>query len=214
MPVANLKTLPVTTYSYRQIVSFEPEQPAVKEQMLREPDVQIPESVYHSRLAKERAAAAAEVEARLRGELERQKEVEASKISAALKDFGITRAEYFASLEAEVVNLALAVARRILHREAQVDPMLVAALVQLALGQFKDGSKVVLRVSAGQAARWERHFAAANLPLSISIESDATMEPGDCVLQTELGTAAFGIDAQLKEVEKGFLDVLALRPQA
>jgi flagellar assembly protein FliH len=32
------------------------------------------------------------------------------------------------------------------------------------------------------------------------------------VLQTELGSANFSLDAQLKEVEQGFFDLLALRP--
>jgi hypothetical protein len=32
------------------------------------------------------------------------------------------------------------------------------------------------------------------------------------VLETELGDAHFGLDRQLKEVEQGFFDLLALRP--
>jgi flagellar assembly protein FliH len=32
------------------------------------------------------------------------------------------------------------------------------------------------------------------------------------VLETELGSANFGLDTQLKEVEQGFFDLLALRP--
>ena len=34
----------------------------------------------------------------------------------------------------------------------------------------------------------------------------------DCILETELGSANFGLDTQLKEVEQGFFDLLALRP--
>ena len=41
---------------------------------------------------------------------------------------------------------------------------------------------------------------------------DAQLSDQDCVLETELGTANFGLDAQLKEVEQGFFDLLALRP--
>ena len=35
---------------------------------------------------------------------------------------------------------------------------------------------------------------------------------GDCILETDMGSANFGIDAQLKEVEQGFFDLLAQRP--
>jgi flagellar assembly protein FliH len=34
----------------------------------------------------------------------------------------------------------------------------------------------------------------------------------DCLLETELGVANFGLDTQLKEIEKGFFDLMALRP--
>jgi flagellar assembly protein FliH len=34
----------------------------------------------------------------------------------------------------------------------------------------------------------------------------------DCVLETSLGSANFSINAQLKEVEQGFFDLLAQRP--
>jgi len=39
------------------------------------------------------------------------------------------------------------------------------------------------------------------------------MGPDDCVLETDVGSASFSIEAQLKEVEQGFFDLLAQRPQ-
>jgi flagellar assembly protein FliH len=47
----------------------------------------------------------------------------------------------------------------------------------------------------------------------VSIVEDAQLEPRDCILETELGTVNFNVEVQLKEVEKGFFDVLAQRPQ-
>ena len=41
---------------------------------------------------------------------------------------------------------------------------------------------------------------------------DPQLSDQDCVLETELGSANFGLDTQLKEVEQGFFDLLALRP--
>jgi flagellar assembly protein FliH len=40
------------------------------------------------------------------------------------------------------------------------------------------------------------------------------VEPKACLLETELGVADLGLDAQLKEVEQGFFDLLAQRPEA
>ncbi len=46
----------------------------------------------------------------------------------------------------------------------------------------------------------------------VAVEEDASLSDQDCILGTELGSANFGLDTQLKEVEQGFFDLLALRP--
>ena len=50
------------------------------------------------------------------------------KIREALELFDAQLKGYFSRIESEVVHLALAISAKILHREAQVDPFLVAAL--------------------------------------------------------------------------------------
>jgi flagellar assembly protein FliH len=76
--------------------------------------------------------------------------------------FSEQRTEYFARVEAEVVQLALAIAAKILHREAQVDPMLVAALVRMAIEKMREGSSVTVRVGRGRGPTLERVFARSN----------------------------------------------------
>jgi flagellar biosynthesis/type III secretory pathway protein FliH len=46
----------------------------------------------------------------------------------------------------------------------------------------------------------------------VEVTEDSQLGEHDCLLETELGTANFGLDTQLKEVEQGFFDLLALRP--
>jgi flagellar assembly protein FliH len=211
--LGNLSFLPVTAFQYKQIETFAPEELFEEAPVQAHPEIRLSEDAFHARLAAERAAGFAEAESRLRHELERKVSQQTDCVTRAIQTFEQSRAEYFASVEVEVVQLALAIARRILHREAQVDPMLVAAIVQLALGQLREGSTATMRVALSEAARWKRHFEAAGLKLTIHVEGDPAMHPGDCVLQTEMGSATFGIDAQLKEVEQGFFDVLARRPR-
>jgi flagellar assembly protein FliH len=42
---------------------------------------------------------------------------------------------------------------------------------------------------------------------------DPTLGPGNCVLETELGSTDLTLESQLKEIEQGFFDLLAQRPQ-
>jgi flagellar assembly protein FliH len=44
-----------------------------------------------------------------------------------VEQFRGARERYFAEVEQEVVKLALAIAARVLHREAQMDPLLLTA---------------------------------------------------------------------------------------
>jgi flagellar assembly protein FliH len=147
-----------------------------------------------------------------RQEYEQKLEAVRSSIAAALRTFETERAEYYARVEAEIVQLALAIAAKILHREAQVDPMLVAALVRMAAEKMRDGSSVTVRVGTGNGKRWKEFFDRQSGSARIDVVEDEGLSVNDCMLETELGSTNFGLDSQLKEVERGFFDLLALRP--
>jgi flagellar assembly protein FliH len=159
-----------------------------------------------------RAEASAETERRLRIEYEAKLKEEAAKIRRALELFQDERREYFARVESEVVHLALAISAKILHREAQVDPMLVAALVRVAVDKLHDGSSVSVRVAPSEAAKWREYLANPLNGSTVQILEDDHLDSAACILETDLGSANFSIDAQLKEVEQGFFDLLAQRP--
>ncbi len=208
---------PVTSFQYREMASI-PALPRVKSVAL-EPEVRKQAEVEMSRaelqelLAEAREQGAAATELRLQSSVLEQAEREAGRISAALDRFERERKGYFARVEAEVVRLALSIAAKILHREAQVDPMLVGALVQIAVNQLKENTSVSVRVHPASAARWRAHFEAAPQWAHVTVVEDAELEAGDCMLETELGSANFSLAAQLKEVEQGFFDILAQTPK-
>lgn len=159
-----------------------------------------------------RAEAVAETEKRLRNEYAARSQEEAAKIRQALELFQLERKDYFTRVESDVVHLALAISAKILHREAQVDPLLVTALVRVAIDKLHDGSSVSVRVSPAEAVKWREYLTNPLNGSTVEIVEDAHLGPGDCVLETDLGSANFSIDAQLKEVEQGFFDLLAQRP--
>ncbi len=205
----------VASFQYRTLVSSN-HAPVVtiRHDDSVESDARNREEMVRQRLLAEHAAGYAEAETRLRQEFELRSARETAKISEALLAFEQTRKQYFARVETEVVQLALAIAGKIIHREAQVDPMLIAAIVQIGLGQVKDGSSASVRVRPEEAQKWRAHFQALALPIVLTVAEDGDLERGDCILETELGSANFSLDAQLKEVEQGFFDLLAQKPQA
>ena len=91
------------------------------------------ETELAARIAKERSEAAAQVELKLRQEIEQRLQSSQTAIAKSIQEFAEQSNDYFTKVEAEIVQLALSIAAKILHREAQVDPMLVATLVRMAV---------------------------------------------------------------------------------
>jgi flagellar assembly protein FliH len=124
-----------------------------------------------------------------------------------VESFAQERDRFLRSVEREVVELALAVAARILRREAQMDPLLLTGAVRVALGQLAGSTQVKLRVPPGDLDLWTEAMALLpNLGLRPTVLAGEGMRLGDCVVETELGKVDLGIRSQLGEIERGFFD--------
>jgi flagellar assembly protein FliH len=152
-------------------------------------------------------------EAQARTAAERALDEQRQAISSALKEFEQQRAAYFRRVESEVVRLALAIARKVLHREAQLDPLLLAGVVRVALDQMQAGTRVVLRTSTDGAEIW-RKFCAQHCRERQTVEviGDSNLAGPGCVLQAEVGSTEISLEGQLQEIQRGFFDLLGERP--
>ncbi len=165
--------------------------------------------------AQVREAALKEGEARARLAYDEHLEKVRGSIRTALLDFEREKAAYFQKVETEVVHLALSVARKVLHRESQMDPLLLAGIVRVALEQIEGNTRVVVRVHPLYGADCRAYLARSMDPQEVpEVEEDPSLEIDQCVLQTDLGTTELGIEVQLKEIEQGLTDLLAQRPPA
>jgi flagellar biosynthesis/type III secretory pathway protein FliH len=162
-------------------------------------------------IAKAAAEGLAQGERQAVARLEKDLEQERKRVADTIVEFQRQRTDYFAKVEIELVQLALAIAAKILHRESQVDRMVVAGLVKVMIGRLQQKTKIIVRIRPEDAESW-RHYFHDNL--NVQVVEDFAVEPRACLLETELGIADLGLDAQLKEVEQGFFDLLAQRPEA
>jgi flagellar assembly protein FliH len=124
-----------------------------------------------------------------------------------VEKFSRERDHYLHAVEQEVVRLALAVAARILRREAQMDPLLLTGAVRVALGQLAATSEIRLRVPAREADLWRETIALLpNLAVKPLVVAEEGMSLGDCAIESKVGTVDLGMRAQLGEIERGFFD--------
>lgn len=137
-----------------------------------------------------------------RGQVQRQ-------VTALVESFKKEQQEYFFHIETKLVDFSLAIARRILHREAQVDKMLLAGLAKAMIEQVKQATTIKVCVRPEAAPGWRQYFESDP---KVEILEEPALSPDEFKLQTELGETKIGIERQLKELEQGFFDILAQRP--
>jgi flagellar assembly protein FliH len=216
----SLFSLPITAMEYRDmaghLTSDSTGRPGIRTTTganRRRATVTLSEEELAAKIQHEVVEATRQTEQRLRQEYEAKLQAAQAPLASAIKAFDAQRTDYYARVEAEVVQLALAIAAKILHREAQVDPMLVAALVRMTIEKMREGSSVTVRVARGSGQRWKQYFTEQPCVAQVEVVEDAELREHDCRVETELGVANFGLDTQLKEVEQGFFDLLAMRPE-
>jgi flagellar assembly protein FliH len=141
-----------------------------------------------------------EGEARARAELAAQAAEQRASLRAALEAFKAERANYFARIEPEVVQLSLAIARKI--------------MVHVALSKLDRGTHIRLRAHPEDMRFWIEHFAEnPEGEPAPELAGDAHLKRGECALETEMGSTLVSLETHLKEIEQGFLDLLEQRPR-
>jgi flagellar assembly protein FliH len=149
-----------------------------------------------------------------RTKFEEQLARERAAIDKALEDFARQRAAFFRKVEQEAVQLALSIARKVLYREAQADPLLLMGVVRVAMERIEGATEISLAVHPQKVEEWRRYLAAQLAAgQSPEIIADPAMPRDRCELRTSMGTALLGVEVQLKEIEQGLMDLMAARPQ-
>lgn len=155
-----------------------------------------------------------ETEARLRKDYEQAVDIERKGLLTAVQSFASEREAYYNRVETEVVQLSVAIARKILHRESQMDPLVLAGAVRVALEKVGSGTYLRLRIHPAQLEIWkdyfENHPEVQPVP---ELKADPSLQREQLVLETALGITDLSLESQLKEVERGFMDLLAHKPQ-
>jgi flagellar assembly protein FliH len=167
---------------------------------------------HREALAAAREKAVDELAAALHEQKERLSREYASSVQAAIADFQQKQEQYFSGAEAAVVRLALSIAARVLHREAQLDPLLLRGPVRVALEDIQQSATCVLEVSACEVEAWREWLARAGVQARVELRGSEDAQPGHCRLEIGASSADVSVQAQLAEIERGFFDLLQSRP--
>lgn len=125
-------------------------------------------------------------------------------LEECMEELAKARAEY-AKLkqraERDMVTLAFEVARRVVGHKIEVEPRVVRDIVGEALTAARGREQIVVHVHPDdhQEVRAARDRYARSLEgVPVYFEVDATLERGDCVIETESGRIDARLDTQLQ----------------
>lgn len=120
--------------------------------------------------------------------------------------------EAFAAAERQVVELALAVAGKVLAREVAEDPAVILPIVKAALAKVEDQERITIRVHPGcyelvLAARPDLQ-ASLTRANTVTVTADGALKEGDCIVETPFGTVDARIDTQLELVKAALKELM------
>jgi flagellar assembly protein FliH len=132
-------------------------------------------------------------------------EVMLRRLTETLDELTSLRAQMIHQTEHQMVQLALAVARRVVHREISLDRDLLVAMARVALDRLGESAQVTVRLSpddfeataAARAAQWTG--------TNVTVVADARVSRGGCRIESDLGVMDAGADAQIQEIARALL---------
>jgi len=121
------------------------------------------------------------------------------RLAQTIEELGMLRAALIRKTERQVVQLALAMARRIVHREIALDKELLTAMARVALDRLGASASATIRLHPDDyAATGASQSAAAGG--AIQVVPDPVVRRGGCLIQSDFGLIDVGVDSQIQEL--------------
>jgi flagellar assembly protein FliH len=175
---------------------------ALAENMQRDMDAQA-QAAYQQAYAAGEAAGIQRASERI--------EPAAAALNRMTQELTSLRPKFRAEVEQDTVKLAIAIARRVLHRELATDPEAILGLVIAAFQKLDARETRRLRMCPADAAILHEYRARLDFPSGLEIVADASLSPGGVVFETSRGELDASVATQLAEIDRGFTDLLRRR---
>jgi len=132
------------------------------------------------------------------------------RLAGTLDELAHLRTAMIQQTEQQMVQLALAVARRILRREVTLDTDFVVAMARVALDRLGEQTRATVRLhpddlaASGGAAE---QFTGTH----VTVVADPSLSRGQCQVESEYGFIDVGVEEQFEQISHALLgDAVAL----
>jgi flagellar assembly protein FliH len=187
-----------------------PEQPEEESAQAEAEIRDLREQVRHLHAELERAKRESLEAGRRQGDQQARTELSPvlERVNASIAEITGLRTEMRRRAEKDVVNLALMIAKRILHREVGVDPNALNALARVVFERLARAESYRVTVHPLFAAAIQNALPAGQNG-RVQLEPDPTCAPGTLIVRSDEGIIDASVDSQLEEITRGLTDRLA-----
>jgi len=116
------------------------------------------------------------------------------------------------SMEADMVALVLDVSRKAVAGELAINRNVIIQLVRDALPNCSNKNGAILKVCPEYADYLAEHLSELQAEVEgadeLTIKPDSTLKPGDCIIETQLGSVDAGTSTKLDKIEAAFREEL------
>jgi flagellar assembly protein FliH len=130
------------------------------------------------------------------------------RLTRTLAELSSLRSRIRKDAEGDLLKLSISVARRVLHRELTLDPESIEGLIRIALEKLQSRELCRVRVHPDQEPAIRASLERFSNSHKVELIPDPSMQCGDVLFETAHGNIDASIEAQLREIERGFADRL------
>jgi flagellar assembly protein FliH len=130
------------------------------------------------------------------------------RLSQTLAELSTLRSRIRKEAEGDLVKLSISVARRVLHRELTLDPESIEGLIRIALEKLESRDVCRIRLHPDQEPAIRASMERFSNSQQVELISDPSLQCGDVLFETAHGNIDASVEAQLREIERGFADRL------
>ena len=134
-------------------------------------------------------------------------------LGRSLATLSSLRAQIRGDAEADLLKLAISIARRVLHRELTLDPESIEGLIRVALDKLQSRELCRVRVHPEQEQAIRKSLERFANSQKVELVTDSSLQCGDVLFETAHGNLDASIESQLSEIERGLADRLRRLPQ-
>jgi flagellar assembly protein FliH len=146
-----------------------------------------------------------EIEAAISSAVAEQAAELRNELTATIENISGLADEVTRRAEADVVELALQIAKKVVGREVTIDREIALTLVKVSLSKLNNRSVAKVHLNPEDLAFVDAHREACDFRGALELIEDRSISPGGCLVHTETGDIDARIESQFDVIAHGLL---------